>query len=205
MQVLLIHDIVDGLRATFYTPDIGPVRTFCHANNLCILHVIFVWLNIDEKLHKTRSLSGLTMYNDEAMVITWRLNGNYLINYFKMYFECNIPNVLWSALANGPVGSGSCSIHISVQSLGKVRRAIQNSKTLLIMRDARTSEIAQYGLMPQSHPTTGPVRFYHPYDFLRVRPSEAPVGILRRCCSRGHIRLRAPYGLTRLYTYGLVE
>ena len=29
---------------------------------------------------------------------------------------------------------------------------------------------------------------YHPYDFLPVRPSEAPVGILRRCCSRGHIR-----------------
>ena len=37
--------------------------------------------------------------------------------------------------------------------------------------------------------------FYHPYDFLPVRPSEAPVGILRRCCSRGHIRLGAPYGL----------
>ena len=46
---------------------------------------------------------------------------------------------------------------------------------------------------------------YHPHDFLPVRPSEAPIGILRRCCSRGHIRLRAPYGLTRLYTYGLVE
>ena len=30
-----------------------------------------------------------------------------------------------------------------------------------------------------------------------VRPREAPVGILRRCCSRGHVRLRAPYGLTR--------
>ena len=50
-----------------------------------------------------------------------------------------------------------------------------------------------------------PYDFYHPYDFLPVRPSEAPVGILRRCCSRGHIRLRAPYDLTRLYTYGLVE
>ena len=33
-----------------------------------------------------------------------------------------------------------------------------------------------------------------------VKPSEAPAGIFRRCCSRGHIRLRAPYGLTRLYT-----
>ena len=60
-------------------------------------------------------------------------------------------------------------------------------------------------LMPQSHPTAGPVWFYHPYDFLPVRPSEAPAGILRRCCSRGHIRLRAPYGLARLYTYGLDE
>ena len=50
-----------------------------------------------------------------------------------------------------------------------------------------------------------PYDFYHPYDFLPVRPSEAPVGILRRCCSRGHIRLRAPYGLTWLYTYGLIE
>ena len=40
-----------------------------------------------------------------------------------------------------------------------------------------------------------PCEFYHPYDFLPVRPSEAPVGILRR----------APYGLTRLHTYGLVE
>ena len=36
-----------------------------------------------------------------------------------------------------------------------------------------------------------PYDFYHPYDFLPVRPSEAPVGILRRCCSRSHIRLRA--------------
>ena len=50
-----------------------------------------------------------------------------------------------------------------------------------------------------------PYDFYHPYDFLPVRPSEAPEGFLRRCCSSGHIRLRAPYALTRLYTYGLVE
>ena len=35
-----------------------------------------------------------------------------------------------------------------------------------------------------------PYDFYHPYDFLPVRPSEAPVGILRWCCSHGHIRLR---------------
>ena len=50
-----------------------------------------------------------------------------------------------------------------------------------------------------------PYDFHHPYDFLPVRPSEAPVGFLRRCCYRGHIRLRAPYGLTRLCTCGLVE
>ena len=50
-----------------------------------------------------------------------------------------------------------------------------------------------------------PYDFYHPYDFLPVRLSDAPVGILRRCCSLCHIRLRAPYGLTRLYTYALVE
>ena len=50
-----------------------------------------------------------------------------------------------------------------------------------------------------------PYDFYHPYDFLPVRPSDVPVGILRWCCSRGHIRLQPPYGLTRLYTYGLVE
>ena len=50
-----------------------------------------------------------------------------------------------------------------------------------------------------------PYDFYHPYDFLPVRPSEAPVGFLRRCCSRSHIRLRAPYGLTRLSPNGLVE
>ena len=40
-----------------------------------------------------------------------------------------------------------------------------------------------------------PYDFYHPYDFLPVRPSEAPVGILHRCCSRGHITLRALHGL----------
>ena len=31
-----------------------------------------------------------------------------------------------------------------------------------------------------------PYDFWHPYDFLPVKPSEAPVGILRRCCSHGH-------------------
>ena len=46
----------------------------------------------------------------------------------------------------------------------------------------------------------------HAYDFLPVkRLGEAPVGILGRCCSRGHIRLRAPYGLTRVDSYGLIE
>ena len=47
-----------------------------------------------------------------------------------------------------------------------------------------------------------PYDFYHPYDFLPVRPSEVLVGILR---SRGLIRLRARYGLTRLYTFDWVE
>ena len=46
------------------------------------------------------------------------------------------------------------------------------------------------GLMPQSHPTTGPARFLPPVRFLPVRPSDTSVGILRQCCSRGHIRLR---------------
>ena len=32
-----------------------------------------------------------------------------------------------------------------------------------------------------------PYDFYHPYDFLPIRSIEAPVGILHRCCSRGHI------------------
>ena len=50
-----------------------------------------------------------------------------------------------------------------------------------------------------------PYDFYHPYDFLPERPCKAPVGILRQCCSRGCISLRARFGLTRLYTYGLVE
>ena len=38
-----------------------------------------------------------------------------------------------------------------------------------------------------------PYDFQLPFDFLPVRPGESPVGILRRCCSGGHIRLRAPY------------
>ena len=50
-----------------------------------------------------------------------------------------------------------------------------------------------------------PYNFYHPYDFSPVRPSEAPVGILRRCYSSGHIRLRAPYCVTRLCNYSLFE
>ena len=36
----------------------------------------------------------------------------------------------------------------------------------------------------------GPYDFLHSYNFSPVRPNEAPVGILRRCCSRGHIRQR---------------
>ena len=34
-------------------------------------------------------------------------------------------------------------------------------------------------VMPQSHQTTSPYDFHHPYDFLPVRLSEASVGILR--------------------------
>ena len=59
--------------------------------------------------------------------------------------------------------------------------------------------------MPQSYPTTGPARFLSPIRFLARKAEWSAVGILRRCCSRGHIRLRAPYDLTRLYAYGLVE
>ena len=40
-----------------------------------------------------------------------------------------------------------------------------------------------------------PYDFYHPYDFLSTRPSEAPVEILRRCCSHGHIRFTGPVQL----------
>ena len=68
---------------------------------------------------------------------------------------------------------------------------------LMTLYDDR--DLSQHWLMPQSHPTTGPVRFLSPVRFLPVRPSEAPVGIIRRCCSCGHIRLRAPYGLTHLW------
>ena len=59
--------------------------------------------------------------------------------------------------------------------------------------------------MPQLHPTMGPKRFLARVPFLAVRPSEVPIGILRQFCSCGHIRLRAPYGLTWLYTYGSIE
>ena len=51
-------------------------------------------------------------------------------------------------------------------------------------------------LCPSHIQPRAPCDFYHPYDFLPVRLGEAPIGILRRCCSRGHISLRAPYGST---------
>ena len=54
-------------------------------------------------------------------------------------------------------------------------------------------------LMPQSHPTTDPVRFLPPARFPSVRLSEASIRILRQCCSRSHIRLQAPNGLTLLH------
>ena len=43
-------------------------------------------------------------------------------------------------------------------------------------------------------------QFLTPVRFLVVRPSEEPVGILRRCCSYGHIMLRALYWLARIHT-----
>ena len=55
--------------------------------------------------------------------------------------------------------------------------------TLSLRHMSAGSNVA-VNVMPQSHPTTDPVRFLSPVRF-----------ILCRCCSRGHIRLRAPYGL----------
>ena len=55
----------------------------------------------------------------------------------------------------------------------------------------------------QSHPATGPVRFLSPVRFLARKPSEAPVGILRRrCCSCGHIRLWTAWHVCILITGG---
>ena len=45
--------------------------------------------------------------------------------------------------------------------------------------------------MPQSHPTTGPVRFLSPVQFLARKAEWRASRNLRRCCSRGHIRLWA--------------
>ena len=81
-------------------------------------------------------------------------------------------------------------IHGNTGNIGEMHRNTSNS-----MR-SNASVTSNYG---------PPYDFYHPYDFLPVRPSEVPIGILCRCCSRGHIRLRAPYHLIWLYTYGLVE
>ena len=54
-------------------------------------------------------------------------------------------------------------------------------KPLLVVTDLCLSHI-----QPRA-----PYDFYHLYHFLPVRLSELPIGILRLCCSRGHIRLRA--------------
>ena len=84
-----------------------------------------------------------------------------------------------------------------------VRAGPVSGRTIFVQNSpgtARTGPGSVMWLRHQSHPTTGPVRFIAPV-FARKRPSEAPVTILRRCCYRGHIRLRAPYGCTRLYTY----
>ena len=51
----------------------------------------------------------------------------------------------------------------------------------------------------KSLPTTGPVQ--HFITRALKGPSEAPVGILQGCCSRSHIRLRVPYGLTQVHLW----
>ena len=47
----------------------------------------FICLNINEKLHKARILSGLTIYNYEDMVMTWRLNRNCLTKEIHIQFS----------------------------------------------------------------------------------------------------------------------
>ena len=68
-----------------------------------------------------------------------------------------------------------------------------------------TADGVAFGLFVMSGLCLSHIQPRTPYDFLPIRPSEAPVGILRRCCSRSRIRLRALYGLTSLHTYDLVE
>ena len=51
----------------------------------------------------------------------------------------------------------------------------------------------------------GPVGSLSPVRFLARMAEWSARGKFTSGCSRGHIRLRAPYGLKRLYTYGLVE
>ena len=90
---------------------------------------------------------------------------------------------------------------------GAACEALIDEYVYKVMPPTTQFETPEQSLMPQLHSTTGPVRFLSPVRFLTrsIRPSEAPLRILGRCCSRGHIRPRAPYGLTRLHTYGLVE
>ena len=59
--------------------------------------------------------------------------------------------------------------------------------------------------MPQSHPKTGPVRFLSPMRFLARKAEWRTRRNFTSVLSRGHIRLRTPYALARLYTYGLAE
>ena len=59
--------------------------------------------------------------------------------------------------------------------------------------------------MPQSHPTTGPVRFLSPVRFLaRQAEWRARRNFTSVLFSWSH-QATDPYGLTQLYTYGLVE
>ena len=57
--------------------------------------------------------------------------------------------------------------------------------------------------MPQSHPTTGPVRFLSPVRFF-ARKAESSARRIFTSVLWSH-QATGPYGLTRLYTDGLVE
>ena len=49
-----------------------------------------------------------------------------------------------------------------------------------------------------------PYDFYHPCDFLSVRLSEAAVGILCRCCSHRHNRLRTAWHVYSFLWFGWI-
>ena len=67
--------------------------------------------------------------------------------------------------------------------------------------------IIYHWLMPQSHPTMGSIQFLAEMmcDFLPVRLSEAPIEIFMPVLFSWSHRATGPHGLTKLYTYGLIE